>query len=170
LDSVKNDVRAVLGKKILSLKELNKILYKKGIMKFNGPPGEGKLMLDNVCLGEFKYSKKSNKIEVTKKLYVMENNYMKDKNNVDPLGGSLDDIDIQIIVELGRTRKSLSEISKFGEGTIFELNKMAGEPLDIFANNVKVATGEVVVIDENFGMRIINTIGIPPELETKEAS
>jgi flagellar motor switch protein FliM len=68
--------------------------------------------------------------------------------------GSLGDINIPVIVELGRKDIPLKEIQGFKEGTIFEFDKLAGEPLDIYANNVLVAKGEVVVIDENFGVRV----------------
>lgn len=86
---------------------------------------------------------------------------MDEKTNVEKVNGSLGDINVQIIVELGRTKKPLSEISKFGEGTIFELDKLAGEPVDVFAQNVLVAHGEVVVIDENFGIRLTEVLGWP---------
>jgi flagellar motor switch protein FliM len=61
---------------------------------------------------------------------------------------------ITISVELGRTAKTINEILRMGEGTIVELDKLAGEPVDIKANGVLIAKGEVVVIDENFGVRV----------------
>jgi flagellar motor switch protein FliN/FliY len=55
---------------------------------------------------------------------------------------------------LGRKHIPLKDIKEMGEGTIIELEKLAGEPLDVYANNVFIGKGEVVVIDENFGIRI----------------
>jgi flagellar motor switch protein FliN/FliY len=80
---------------------------------------------------------------------------------------------ITISVELGRTAKTINEILKMGEGTIVELDKLAGEPVDIKANGVLIAQGEVVVIDENFGVRVTeivktrSTLNSADELEGK---
>ena len=79
---------------------------------------------------------------------------MDKKNNVLESSGTLKDVKVQVIAELGRTVLSLGEVSSFAEGTILELDKYAGEPVDLYANNVKIALGEVVVIDEKFGIRI----------------
>lgn len=68
------------------------------------------------------------------------------------------EVPIGITVELGRTTKKISEILEYGPGTILELNKLVGEPLDILANGKYIAKGEVVVIDDNFGIRITNII------------
>jgi flagellar motor switch protein FliM len=67
---------------------------------------------------------------------------------------SLGAINIPVIVELGRKDIPLREIQDIGEGTIFELGKPAGEPVDVYANNVLVAKGEVVVLDGNYGVRV----------------
>jgi flagellar motor switch protein FliM len=67
---------------------------------------------------------------------------------------ALADAGITISVELGRTSKPIREILSLGEGSIVELDKLAGEPVDIKANGVLIAKGEVVVIDENFGVRV----------------
>lgn len=64
------------------------------------------------------------------------------------------DIPVEITVELGRTNKNIGEILEFGVGTILELDKLVGEPLKIFANGKYIACGEVVVIDDSFGVRI----------------
>jgi flagellar motor switch protein FliM len=75
--------------------------------------------------------------------------------NVNPLvADALADAGITISVELGSTAKPVKEILGMGEGTIIELDKLAGEPVDVKANGVLIAKGEVVVIDENFGVRI----------------
>lgn len=64
------------------------------------------------------------------------------------------DVPLEVTVELGRTHKSIQEILDFAPGTIIELNKIAGEPIDVLVNGKYVAKGEVVVIEESFGIRI----------------
>lgn len=64
------------------------------------------------------------------------------------------DVYMEMTVELGRTKKQIKEILGMGEGTIIELDKLAGEPVDILVNHKPIAKGEVVVIDENFGVRV----------------
>lgn len=68
------------------------------------------------------------------------------------------DVPLEVTVELGRTSKSIQEILDFVPGTIIELNKIAGEPIDVLVNGKYVAKGEVVVIEENFGVRITEII------------
>jgi flagellar motor switch protein FliN/FliY len=77
-----------------------------------------------------------------------------DKKNI----GLLMDVPLQIAVELGRTTKKIREILEFGQGSIIELDKLAGEPVDILVNGKVIAKGEVVVIDESFGVRITDII------------
>ena len=64
------------------------------------------------------------------------------------------DVFMEMTVELGRTKKTIKDILGLGEGTIIELDKLAGEPVDILVNHKPIAKGEVVVIDENFGVRV----------------
>ncbi|MFQ6008941.1 MAG: flagellar motor switch protein FliN [Candidatus Zixiibacteriota bacterium] len=64
------------------------------------------------------------------------------------------DVNLPISIELGRTKMSIAEILNLGPGSVVELNKLAGEPVDVLVNNKIVAKGEVVVIDEYFGVRI----------------
>jgi flagellar motor switch protein FliN/FliY len=64
------------------------------------------------------------------------------------------DVDLPVAIELGRTKLSISSILELGPGSVVELNKLAGEPVDLLVNNKVVAKGEVVVVDENFGLRI----------------
>ena len=64
------------------------------------------------------------------------------------------DVPLEVTVELGRTHKSIHDILDFAPGTIIELNKIAGEPIDVLVNGKYVAKGEVVVIEESFGIRI----------------
>ncbi|MEL4024407.1 flagellar motor switch phosphatase FliY [Lysinibacillus endophyticus] len=68
------------------------------------------------------------------------------------------DIPLQVTVELGRTKHSVKEILQLASGSIIELDKLAGEPVDILVNSRLIAKGEVVVIDENFGVRITDII------------
>lgn len=68
------------------------------------------------------------------------------------------DVNLPVSIELGRTQLSISEILKLGSGSIVELDKLAGEPVDILVNNVTLAKGEVVVLDEHFGVRITSLV------------
>ncbi|XEQ96909.1 hypothetical protein SPX_17270 [Sporomusa paucivorans] len=77
---------------------------------------------------------------------------------VDTNIGLLLDVPLQITVELGRTRKLIRDILELAPGSVIELDKLAGEPVDILANGKLIAKGEVVVIDENFGVRITDVI------------
>ncbi|MDR1900295.1 MAG: flagellar motor switch protein FliN [Treponema sp.] len=72
--------------------------------------------------------------------------------------GLIMDVYMEMTVELGRTRKLIKEILGMGEGTIIELDKLAGEPVDILVNHKLIAKGEVVVIDENFGVRVTEIV------------
>lgn len=84
-----------------------------------------------------------------------------------PLGGpeeetrDLDfilDIPLDLTVELGRTRMLVNDLLQLGQGSIVELNKIAGEPLEIFINRKLVARGEVVVVNEKFGIRLTDIV------------
>ena len=68
--------------------------------------------------------------------------------------GLIKDVPLEVTVELGRTSKSIAEILDFTPGTIIELDRIAGEPIDILVNGKLVAKGEVVVIEESFGVRV----------------
>ncbi len=72
--------------------------------------------------------------------------------------GLIMDVPLEVTVELGRTHKSIKEILEFAPGTIIELNKLAGEPVDVLVNGKYVAKGEVVVIEESFGIRVTEII------------
>lgn len=72
--------------------------------------------------------------------------------------GLIKDVPLEVTVELGRTSKSIAEILDFTPGTIIELDKIAGEPIDILVNGRLVARGEVVVIEESFGVRVTEII------------
>lgn len=68
------------------------------------------------------------------------------------------DVPLEVTVELGRTSKAISDILDFAPGTIIELDKIAGEPVDVLVNGKLVAKGEVVVIEENFGVRVTEIV------------
>ncbi len=72
--------------------------------------------------------------------------------------GLIMDVPLEVTVELGRTTKSISEILDFAPGTIIELDRIAGEPIDVLVNGKFVAKGEVVVIEESFGVRVTEII------------
>ena len=76
------------------------------------------------------------------------------KNNI----SLIMDLPLQVTVELGRTQKLIRDILEFGTGSILELDKLAGDPVDILVNGKAIAKGEVVVIDESFGVRITDII------------
>lgn len=72
--------------------------------------------------------------------------------------GLIMDVPLEVTVELGRTAKTISEILNFAPGTIIELDRIAGEPIDVLVNGKFVARGEVVVIEESFGVRVTEII------------
>lgn len=81
-------------------------------------------------------------------------NTAEDKENI----SILMDLPLQVTVQLGKTQKDIKEILKFTEGTIVELDKLAGEDVDILVNGKEIAKGEVVVVDQNFGVRITEIV------------
>jgi flagellar motor switch protein FliN/FliY len=84
-----------------------------------------------------------------------------DSNSASPSVSNLDllyDIPLEITVELGRTELQIRKILELGPGAVIQLDKLAGEPVDILANHKLIAKGEVVVIEENFGVRITDII------------
>jgi flagellar motor switch protein FliN/FliY len=78
------------------------------------------------------------------------------------------DVKMPIAIELGRTEMPISEILSLGPGSVVELDKLAGEPVDLLVNGKIVARGEVVVVDENFGVRI--TMLMSPQERLKSLS
>lgn len=82
--------------------------------------------------------------------------------------GNLDfilDIPLEITVELGRTRMMVNELLKLGQGSIIELGKIAGETLEILANNRLIARGDVVVINDKYGIRLTEVISPAERVE-----
>jgi flagellar motor switch protein FliN/FliY len=82
---------------------------------------------------------------------------------VEPPKSSLDldfilDIPLNMAVELGSTRMLISELLQLGQGSVIELTKLAGEPMDVFVNQRLIARGEVVVVNEKFGVRLTDIV------------
>ena len=77
-----------------------------------------------------------------------------DKKNLD----FILDIPLQVTVELGRTKLLVKDILQLNQGAVVELTKLAGEPLDIFVNSKLVARGEAVVVNEKFGVRLVDIV------------
>lgn len=80
-----------------------------------------------------------------------------------PQKGSLDldfilDIPLTLTVELGRSKMLISELLQLGQGSVLELSKLAGEPMDVFINQRLIARGEVVVVNEKFGVRLTDIV------------
>ncbi len=73
----------------------------------------------------------------------------------------LSDVPVDVAVEMGRTRMTVGETLELRQGSIVTLSRMAGEPVDLLVNGVAIARGEVVVIDEQFGLRITDVLGQP---------
>jgi flagellar motor switch protein FliN/FliY len=79
--------------------------------------------------------------------------------------GLLYDVSLQVTVELGRTRMTVESLLRLTQGSVVELNRVAGEPLDIYVNNKLMARGEAVVIKEKFGVRIIDVLSPDKRIE-----
>jgi flagellar motor switch protein FliM len=120
------------------------------------------LFIDNVHIGAFEYNKtfeyNNHKAIIIKKFLksdsIIKEDLFMNKPNLTEITGSYKDIKVQIITELGRIDKTLGDVQAFEEGTILEFDKSTSDPVDIYANNVKIAKGEVVAINESFGVRI----------------
>ena len=81
------------------------------------------------------------------------------KTNLDMLM----DVNLQVTVELGRTNMSVAQVVDLQKGSVIELNRIAGEAVDIFVNNHILARGEVVVVDDKFGVRITELVSQKPK-------
>ena len=82
--------------------------------------------------------------------------------NMDLLMG----VSLDVSVEIGQTKRKIKDIIDFGQGTVIELNKQAGAPVDIVVNGRLLARGDVVVIDDNFGVRITEIVGTKELMES----
>ncbi|MBD3162134.1 MAG: flagellar motor switch protein FliN [Candidatus Eisenbacteria bacterium] len=72
---------------------------------------------------------------------------------------SLMEVSMPLVVEIGRTRMTVEEILRLGVGSVVELDRMTGEPVDVFVGDRKLAEGQVVVVGDNFGIRITRIVG-----------
>ncbi|HTP18829.1 MAG TPA: flagellar motor switch protein FliN, partial [Solirubrobacteraceae bacterium] len=83
-------------------------------------------------------------------------------------------VPVDLSVEMGRTRMTVGETLELRQGSIITLNRMAGEPVDLLVNGTAIARGEVVVIDEQFGLRVTEVLGQPtvgaPEASAEPAA
>lgn len=75
------------------------------------------------------------------------------------------DVTLQVTVEVGRARMTIQDLLQLGQGSIVELEKLAGEPLDIYINGKPVARGEAVIVNEKFGVRITDIISPEDRVE-----
>lgn len=75
------------------------------------------------------------------------------------------DIPLRVTVELGRTKMPVMELLALGQGSVIELNKLAGEPMEVFVNDKLIARGEAVVINEKFGVRLTDIISTKERVE-----
>lgn len=86
----------------------------------------------------------------------------KDTRNIDLIL----DIPLQVSVELGRTKMLINDLLQLGQGSVIELSKLVGEPLEIFVNEKLVAKGDVVVVNEKFGVRLTDIVSPIERIET----
>ena len=82
----------------------------------------------------------------------------------------LSDVPVDLTVEIGRTRMTVGETLELRQGSVITLNRMAGEPVDLLVNGTPIARGEVVVIDEQFGLRVTEVLGTPPNGDAPASS
>jgi len=71
-----------------------------------------------------------------------------------PTAEALNDVDVNLTIELGQTRMTVRDILNLGQGSVVELDKLAGEPVDVFVNDQLVARGQVLVLNDNFCVRV----------------
>lgn len=75
------------------------------------------------------------------------------------------DIPLRVTVELGRTKMAVSELLNLGQGSVIELSKLAGEPMEVLVNDKLIARGEAVVVNEKFGVRLTDIISTKERVE-----
>jgi len=76
------------------------------------------------------------------------------------------DVTLQVTVEVGRARMTIQDLLQLGQGSVVELEKLAGEPLDIYINGKPVARGEAVIVNEKFGVRLTDIISPEDRVES----
>ena len=80
----------------------------------------------------------------------------------------LHDVPVELAVEIGRTRMTIGETLALGPGSIVSLNRLAGEPVDLLVNGRPIARGEVVVVDEEFGLRVTEILSVSTALALRD--
>jgi flagellar motor switch protein FliN/FliY len=80
------------------------------------------------------------------------------------------DVALQVTVEVGRTRMTIQDLLQLGQGSVIELEKLAGEPLDIYINGKPVARGEAVIVNDKFGVRLTDIVSTEDRIEGLEAA
>ena len=108
--------------------------------------------MENIGLNNEELS--AGKINETQTQQPMGAQKISHSNNIDLLM----DVSMRVTVELGRTRMQLAQILELQHGSVVELDRLAGDPVDVFVNDCMVARGEVVVVDDKFGVRITEMI------------
>ncbi|MEA2222683.1 MAG: flagellar motor switch protein FliN [Solirubrobacteraceae bacterium] len=81
----------------------------------------------------------------------------------------LHDVPVELAVEIGRTRMTIGETLALGPGSIVSLNRLAGEPVDLLVNGRPIARGEVVVVDEEFGLRVTEIVSTVVPVPSRDA-
>ncbi len=130
--------QAMMGQPMMNQNMMGQPMMNNPAMMGNGMMGQPEVNVQNVQFQAFNPM----------------NNPILQQENIDLIM----DVPLEVSVVLGRTRKSIKEILEFAPGTIIELDKLAGEPIDVMVNQKLVAKGEVVVIEESFGIRITEII------------
>lgn len=128
-----------------------------GQVPYMGQPMMGQPMMGQAMMGGMPYGMPMQDVNVQPAQFQAFSNNVNpftQKENIDLIM----DVPLEVTVELGRTNKTIKEILDFSPGTIIELNKLAGEPIDVLVNGKFVAKGEVVVIEESFGIRVTEII------------
>ncbi|MEA2156273.1 MAG: flagellar motor switch protein FliN [Solirubrobacteraceae bacterium] len=82
----------------------------------------------------------------------------------------LHDVPVELAVEIGRTTMTIGETLALGPGSIVSLNRLAGEPVDLLVNGRPIARGEVVVVDEEFGLRVTEIVSVSTAVALRDAS
>jgi flagellar motor switch protein FliN len=82
----------------------------------------------------------------------------------------LSDVPVDLSVEIGRTRMTVGETLELRQGSVITLDRMSGEPVDLLVNGTPIARGEVVVIDEQFGLRVTEVLGAQPQAVEQAAA
>ena len=120
------------------------------------PSGEGKESVDDLWADAFNEQQATEKTSASDAVF----------KSLEPqdTSGSLQDIDlildipVKLTVELGRTKMTIKELLRLSQGSVVSLDGLAGEPLDVLVNGTLIAHGEVVVVNEKFGIRLTDVI------------